>query len=77
MASALAFFKWFGTVAGIAGAVVLALNIAASGWGFVVFLASSVSWTVAVLAMREPSLALLSIVYTVINLLGIWRWLIA
>ena len=77
MASALAFFKWFGTVAGIAGAVLLALNVAASGWGFVAFLASSVSWTIAAISMREPSLVLLSIAYTGINLLGIYRWLVA
>ena len=46
-------------------------------WGFVLFLGSSVSWTVAGLKMRENSLALLNGVFTAVNLLGIYRWLIA
>ena len=41
------------------------------------FLLSSVSWTVAGLKMRENNLALLNGVFTAINLLGIYRWLIA
>ena len=55
----------------------IALNLPFSGWGFVLFLGSSVSWTVAGFKMRENSLALLNGVFTVINLLGIYRWLIA
>ena len=61
---------------GIAGALVVALNLPFSGCGFVLFLVSSVSWTVAGLKMREHSLALLNGVFTAVNLLGIYRWLI-
>ncbi len=71
------FLKWTGTATGIAGATLVALNVSISGWGFVLFLASSVSWTVAALRMRENSLALLQGAFTVINVLGIYRWLIA
>ena len=39
--------KWLGTATGIAGATVISLNLPLSGWGFVLFLVSSVSWTVA------------------------------
>ncbi len=53
------FLKWLGTATGIAGATVIALNLPISGWSFVLFLVSSVSWTVAGLRMRENSLALL------------------
>ncbi len=42
----LAWLKWIGTGMGIAGALVIALNLPFSGWGFVLFLVSSVSWTV-------------------------------
>jgi drug/metabolite transporter (DMT)-like permease len=73
----LAWLKWIGTGMGIAGALVVALNLPFSGWGFVLFLASSVSWTVVGLKMRENSLALLNGVFTAVNLLGIYRWLIA
>jgi len=72
----MAALKWLGTAAGIAGATVIALNVSISGWGFVLFLVSSVSWTVAGLRMRENSLALLHAAFTAINLLGIYRWLI-
>jgi len=51
----------------------IALNLPISGWGFVLFLISSVSWTVAGLRMRENSLALLHAVFTAINLLGTHR----
>ena len=71
------FLKWLGTATGIAGATVIALNLPISGWGFVLFLVSSVSWTVAGLRMRERSLAFLQAAFTAINLLGIYRWLIA
>ncbi len=49
------FLKWLGTATGIAGATLVALNLPISGWGFVLFLASSVSWTVAALRMREDT----------------------
>jgi len=68
--------KWIGTTAGVAGAVLLALNIAISGWGFVLFLISSISWTAAAVAMREASLGLLQGAFVIINLLGIYSWLI-
>ena len=41
------------------------------------FLVSSVSWTIAGLMMREPSLVVLQGTFVAINLTGIYRWLIA
>ena len=73
----LSWLKWIGSGMGIPGALVIALNLPFSGWGFVLFLVSSVSWTVAGVIMRENSLALLNGVFTAVNLLGIYRWLIA
>ena len=69
--------KWLGTAAGVAGALLIALNLPWSGWGFALFLASSLSWGAAAVMMGEPSLAILQGVFTAINVLGIWRWLIA
>ena len=73
----LAALKWIGTAAGILGAIIVALNVPFSGWGFVAFLVSSLGWLTAALMMRETSLALLQAAFTAINLLGIYRWLIA
>ncbi len=72
----MAALKWLGTATGIAGGTVIALNLPFSGWGFVLFLISSVSWTIAGLRMRENSLVVLQGAFTAINLLGIYRWLI-
>lgn len=68
--------KWVGTSTGIAGAIWVALNIATSGWGFVLFAISATSWTIAGWIMREPSLVLLQFGFFVVDILGIYRWLI-
>ena len=68
--------KWFGTLAGIAGAVLIALNIPESGWGFVLFLGSSVCWGLAAIMMKESSLGLLQATFTIINVMGVYRWLL-
>lgn len=68
--------KWFGTVTGLVGALILALNIPISGWGWVLFCVSSFAWTVAGTVMREPSIALLQAGFLVVDLIGVWRWLI-
>ena len=72
----LAMLKWTGTVCGVLGALLLALNISDSGWGWVLFFFSSTSWGIAGLKMKEPSLWTLHAVFTVVNLLGIYRWLV-
>ncbi len=67
--------KWIGTAAGISGAILIALNLGAVAHGFVLFLVSSVLWGAAALIQREPSLLVLQSTFTVINVLGIWRWI--
>ena len=68
--------KWTGTTTGLAGAIWVALNIASSGWGFVLFAISAISWTLAGWIMREPSLVLLQFGFFAVDILGIYRWLI-
>lgn len=68
--------KWLGTLAGIAGAVLIALNIPESGWGFALFLGSSVCWGLAAIMMKESSLGLLQATFTIINVMGVYRWLL-
>ena len=68
--------KWFGTVTGVAGAMILALNIPISGWGWVLFALSALAWTIAGLVQRETSLVVLQGAFLVVDLIGIWRWLI-
>ena len=72
----LALLKWAGTLTGIAGALILALNLPFSGWGWVLFATSALAWTIAGLVMREPSLVLLQGGFLVVDMLGIYRWLV-
>ena len=51
--------KWIGTGIGVAGAILIALNIGAIGIGFVLFSISSSLWTYAGWAHREMSLVVL------------------
>lgn len=67
--------KWAGTVTGVLGAVLIALNIGAVVYGFMLFLASSLLWSSAALAQRELSLVTLQVAFTVINVIGIVRWM--
>jgi nicotinamide riboside transporter PnuC len=68
--------KWIGTSTEIAGAVLLAVNIPESAWGFVLFLISSSCWAMAGYFMGESSLVLLHLVFVGANVLGIYRWLL-
>jgi len=67
--------KWTGALAGVAGALLVALNLGVVGYGFVLFLVSSLLWTGVGLVQREPSLVVLQAAFTVINVIGIWRWM--
>jgi hypothetical protein len=68
--------KWIGTATGVAGAILVALNLGTVAYGFALFLVSSVLWCAIGLIQREPSLVVLQGVFTVINVLGLWRWAI-
>ncbi|MBF0444837.1 MAG: hypothetical protein HQL68_04560 [Magnetococcales bacterium] len=72
----LALLKWLGTSTGIVGAVLVALHISQSGYGYVFFLLSSLSWFAAGWHMKESSILVLQGVFVAVNLLGIWRWLV-
>ena len=70
--------RWFASITAMIAACVVAANIAAriTGWGFVVFLGSSVAWVAIGALDDDPALMWQNIVLTGINLFGIWRWLI-
>jgi len=68
--------KWIGTGTGIAGAILIALNIGAVGIGFVLFTISSSLWTYAGWAHREMSLVVLQGVFLVIDVVGVYNWLV-
>ncbi len=70
--------QWFATITGIAAAIMVASNISAkvSGYGFIIFTGSSIAWVTFGVLAGEPPLTIQNVVLTVINLVGIYRWLI-
>ena len=66
--------KWIGTATGIAGAVLIALNLGVVAYGFGLFLASSLLWAWVGWMHRETSLVVLQSAFTIINVVGLLRW---
>ncbi len=66
--------KWFGSAAGVAGALIIAMNLGLVVHGFSLLLVGSILWIAAAWVQREASLLVLQATFTVINLLGIYRW---
>lgn len=71
--------EWTATVSGIVAAVMIALNLGAriTGWGFIIFLICSVSWVWFGAIEGDYGLAVQNVVLTLVNLLGVYRYLIA
>lgn len=68
--------EWSGAVTGIAGAVLLALNVPYSGIGFVFFLMSNV-FLIAYGCLRQASgIITMQVFFSLTSLLGIYRWLV-
>lgn len=65
---------WLGSAAGVAGALILALNEPWSGVGWNFFLASNTAWIVYAFIKNSRSLLLMQVVFTFTSLLGIYRW---
>lgn len=70
--------RWFATINGVIAAIVVAGNFGGivTGIGFVIFTLSSLAWVLAGYLEGLPSLTTQNIVLTVINVIGVYRWLI-
>ena len=69
---------WIALAATTVAAIMTASNLGArvTGLGFVVFTVGSLSWiTVAAIGGGQPQLLYSNIFLTIVNLIGIWRWL--
>lgn len=68
---------WVAPAATMIAAVMTASNLGArvTGWGFVVFSVGSVCWTIVGLATGQQNLLWTNGFLTVVNGVGIWRWL--
>ncbi len=70
--------QWFATITGITAAIIVSLNSGRklTGYGFIVFTASSLAWVWFDWQAEETPLAVQNVVLTIINIIGIYRWLI-
>jgi nicotinamide riboside transporter PnuC len=68
--------EWSGSILGVLGALLLALNIPRSGWGFALFLASNVCWIAFAVERGLSGLLFMQMVFTGTSLVGCWKWLL-
>jgi nicotinamide riboside transporter PnuC len=66
--------KWTGVAAGVVGATLIALNIGIVEYGYIFFLVSSLLWMAVGVTQRERSLVVLQLAFTIVNILGLYRW---
>jgi hypothetical protein len=68
---------WVAPVATMLAAMITAANLGArvTGWGFVVFLVGSIAWVIVAGSSGQSNLLLSNLFLTVVNVIGIWRWL--
>lgn len=61
---------------GIVGALMLALNMPWSGYGWLAFLASNVAWIAYAVIAKVRSILIMQAVFTVTSCIGAYRYLI-
>lgn len=68
---------WGAPAATMLAAMMTAANLGAriTGWGFVVFTLGSIGWIIIGLSDDQQGLVVANTVLTLINIIGIWRWL--
>lgn len=72
------YIEWSASISGMIAAFIIAADIGrrATGFGFVLFVFSSIAWIVAALMGEENALMTQNAVLLLINLLGVWRYLL-
>lgn len=68
---------WLAPIATAVAAIMTAANLGArvTGWGFVVFAIGSLGWSAVGLTSGQTNLVTTNAFLTIVNALGIWRWL--
>lgn len=68
-------WQWLGTVCQLAGTFTIALKLPFSGYAFPVLLFGSVLWAAIAWRRNEHALLFLNCGYSLVNVVGILRWL--
>lgn len=70
--------EWYAAISGAIAAFMVAGDYGrrVTGWGFVLFCTGSIAWIVAGMLAGTPPLAVQNMVLLVINVYGVWQYLI-
>lgn len=70
--------KWFASISGVIAASMIALDFGRrmTGWGFALFVASSMAWIAGALMTSDEPLWSQNLVLFGINIFGVYRYLI-
>ncbi len=70
--------KWLASISGMIAAFMISLDLGRrlTGWGFALFVLSSIAWIVSGLIDAEGALATQNVVLLGINLFGVYRYLV-
>jgi hypothetical protein len=66
---------WIGSILGLIGSFLLALNVSYSGFGFVAFLGSNIAWFYHGFKTKTWSMVVMQMGFTATSLLGIANWI--
>lgn len=69
------FLQWLGCITGVSSAFLMALNHKYSRFAFVGYVFSNVLWISFGVRTDAPGLVAMELLFTVINMVGINRWL--
>lgn len=69
--------EWIAPIATMIAAMMTAANVGAriTGWGFVVFTLGSICWAIVGASSGQGSLIATNVFLTLVNTIGVWRWL--
>lgn len=70
--------KWIASISGIVAAFMVAADYGrkTTGWGFVIFVGSSIAWISGAILSKDGALGTQNVVLFAINLFGVYRYLI-
>lgn len=70
--------KWLASISGIVAALMVSLDSGrkVTGWGFVIFVGSSLCWIGGAILAKDGALGTQNVALFAINLFGVYRYLI-
>lgn len=70
--------KWLASISGIVAALMVSLDSGRrmTGWGFVIFVGSSLAWIAGAILAKDGALGTQNAALFAINLFGVYRYLI-